>query len=568
MMASLAAITVAGRSSNSAAARQGTPVGSPEPSPVATKTPAPPLTIVTDQELEHEGSPVKGGELRLFANVEAMGEFNPVAFRQDPQITHSYLDPLVWVDGVSMELEPWLAESWEWSDDGLELTFALREDVTWHDGSRLTADDVRFSMLVYRDDYESAAASMFTVVRDVEAVDDGAVRVLFDEPDGAFLFNAANLPVFPRAQFIEAWERNPVGERTLTGIDWSETVPVGTGPWRIDRIAEDELSFVRNDDYWATPAHADRLTLKAKPAFDDQLDAWRDGEVDLIWPVPGERVEDLEDDRGTLYVADAAVSLFAAFNFNNPVRIDPAMLASLPVREALSLAVDRKWYAKNVFGGFIDIERAGTITQPWANEPTVRNPSRTVRSANQLLDDVGWIDYDGDGVRESPSGDRLDLVCIVREDDEPALLAILDHLGDDFEPIGVTVDVQKLDAATFTDRWVNQHDFDLIAISLTQYAEYDLYGSAWDVRVNTVGWNPGGYANEEVDAAIVDWFTSWEIEDMRAALRRLQKAANEDLFGLWFGFPNQLVLAHPDIRGFQPHKMWQTWNTRLLWRAE
>jgi peptide/nickel transport system substrate-binding protein len=570
MMGGIAAIS-ATAASNPGVARQGILAGSPGASPVTTAEPASPLTIIESQTPEYPGSPVAGGELRLFASAEAMREFNPVAFRQDPQIIYSYLDPLVWVNGISLEPEPWLAETWEWADDGLALTFALRRGVKWHDGSPLTADDVRFAMLAYRDDYESASASMFAVVRDVEVLEERRVRVLFDEPDGAFLFNAANLPMFPRVQFIETWERNPVGERTLTGTDWSETTPIGTGPWRIERIADEELSFVRNTEYWAGPAHAERLTLMPRPDIDDQLEAWRDGEVDLIWPVPGDRVEDLADDRGTLYVADAPVSLFAAFNFNNPVRIDPTMLASLPVRRALSLAIDREWYAKHVFGGFIDVDRAGTVTQPWANDPTVRNPTRTLRGANQLLDEIGWIDYDGDGVRESPAGDRLELVCIVREDDDPALLAILDRLNDDLEPIGAAVDVQKLDPAAFNDRWVNQHDFDLIGISLTQYAafaEYDLYGSAWDVRVNTVGWNPGGYVNEEVDAAIADWFAAWEKSEMRSPLLRLQKASNEDLFALWFGFPQQLVLARPDIQGFQPHKMWQTWDTRLLWRTE
>lgn len=567
VLGGIAAITANGAASTLASAQPVAPAGLPETSPV----PAQGLTIVTSQTPEYPGSPVTGGHLRLFVNGEAIEEFNPVAFRQDPQISYSYLDPLVWVNEVSLEPEPWLAESWDCSEDGLKLKFTLRQGVLWHDGAPLTADDVAFAMLAYRDDYDSASASMFAVVRDVEVVDERVVRVVFDEPDGAFLFNAANLPIFPRSQFIEKWEREPIGERTLKGIDWSRTTPVGTGPWRIDRVADEELSFVRNAEYWAGPAHVDRLILTPKPDFDGQLKAWRNDEVDLVWPVPGDRVEDLGDDRGTLYAADAAVSLFAAFNFNNPVRNDPVMLASLPLRQALSIAVDRGWYAKHVFGGFIDVKRGGTITQPWAHDPTVRNPGRTLRGANRLLDEIGWIDYDGDGVRDSPYGDRLELVCIVREDDDPALLAILDRLNDDLEPIGAAVDVQKLDSATFTDRWVNQHDFDLIAISLTQYAafaEYDLYGSAWDIRVNTIGWNPGGYVNAEVDAAIADWLAAWEIPRMRSALLRLQRASNEDLFGLWFGFPRQLVLARPEIQGFRPHKIWQTWNTRLLWRED
>ena len=88
--------------------------------------------------------------------------FNPAAFRQSYQITASYLDPLVWIDDVTMEPEPWLAESWVWSDDSKSITFNLRDDVRWHDGDRLSARDVVFSFEVYRDDVDSGARNLFT----------------------------------------------------------------------------------------------------------------------------------------------------------------------------------------------------------------------------------------------------------------------------------------------------------------------------------------------------------------------------------------------------------------------
>jgi ABC-type transport system substrate-binding protein len=263
------------------------------------------------------------------------------------------------------------------------------------------------------------------------------------------------------------------------------------------------------------------------------------------------------------------VSFFAAYNFGNPTRIDPGWMASPGLREALTLAIDREGYAADIFGGFIDVDRAGFVTQPWAIDADVRNPARDVARANRMLDDAGWGDWDGDGIRDSPNGDRGAFVCIVRDDADPALLATLDRLNRDFGELGFSLEVQRLDPDSFTSRWTEGFDYDLIAWSLTQYgafAEFDLVGSQWSIRRNTAGWNPGGYWNPEVDEAIVSYLNAWKQEDMVAALKVIQRVTNDDPFALWLGFPQQPVLVRPDISGFQPNKMWQTWNTWSLSR--
>ncbi|MER3487052.1 MAG: hypothetical protein C4345_14820, partial [Chloroflexota bacterium] len=71
----------------------------------------------------------------------------------------------------------------------------------------------------------------------------------------------------------------------------------------------------------------------------------------------------------------------------------------------------------------------------------------------------------------------------------------------------------------------------------------------------------------DADDAIRDALAARSMEGLRNALRRLQQAVNDDLFALWFGFPQDLTLVRSDIQGFQPHILLPTWNTRLLWRA-
>lgn len=572
---SLAAGTALGLAASRA--QQATPEASPAASPVAspviqTPTPVPdyPLKIVTEQRPPWAGQPAKGGDLRLFVSPDYLDDFVPTHFMQDFGVMVSYLDPLVWADQVTLEPKPWLARSWTYADDGLSLDIVLRENVTWHDGSPFTAEDVRFSLLCYRDDYDSAVSFLLAVVQDIEVVEDLLVRIRFDEPDGNFPFNAANLPIFQRAQWEDHWLRKGPGERTLSDMDFGGGHPVGTGPWVIQARGNDKVEFRPNEQHFGAVPWAESLTLVAEPDVSKQFDEWKDDRADLIWPFPGRDVEANLNEPGFLVVADSTISWFAAFNFANPLRNEPGLMALPGLREAMNLAIDRATYADSIFGGMIDVERAGFITQPWAIDPEVRNPERDVDAARKLLEDNGWNDWDGDGVLDSPTGDRGAFTCIVRDDADPNFLEILDGLDANLREIGLTLEVQRLAPGDYTKRWINEFDYDLIAIQLNQYPafnEFDLVGSPWSIRRNPAGWNPGGYWNAAVDEAIMTYLNTVDVDEMRAQLQIIQQQTNDDLFALWLGFPKQPVLIRPDVAGFQPNKMWQSWNTWSLWHA-
>lgn len=552
-----------------------TPDASPAASPVATPTPNPipphALTIIQDPAPTYSGDPVRGGTLRLAVRREGLHSFSPTVQHQDITVLYAIHDPLVWVDNETMEPRPWLATKWSWSADGLSLSFDLRTDVTFHDGSPFTANDVRFSILAYRDDYDSALAGMFALVSDVVVEGDSRATVQFAEPDGAFLFNAASQPMFSAAQYGQQWESGPVGERSLSGYDWDAQRPVGTGPWVVNDVADDALTLTRHDAYWAGPAHFDELRLVGEDDLAKRIDAWKDGDIDVL---PGVRATDLDglwDEDGRLYVASSATTFFAAFNFANPANATPDMMADPSLRQALTLAVDREKYANEIFFTFIDERKAGTVVQPWAHDDEIRNPAFDIDEANRILDEGGWADINGDGMREDWRGNTLDLYLIVANTERPELLAIIDGLAEDFARIGARLTVEKLDPGPFDERWSQNRMYDMIAYSLVSFpafTEFDLYGTAWDIRANTVGWNPGGYSNDQVDAAIDAYFAAVTEEDMRAALVSLQQGANDDLFGLWFGSPDDLVLVRNDIQGFVPNRYLQTLGTASWWRGE
>lgn len=559
------------------ASRDASPVASalasPVASPVATPQPVAStgtLQVIRDQRPTDPGPPVVGGHLSLLLDQTDNTDFSPVAYNQSFQIPASYLDPLVWIDEVTMEPRPWLAQSWAWSADGKTITFTLRSDVLWHSGAPLTARDVVFSFFVARDDINSNVRNLFATMDNAFADNDQTARIVLTEPDGSWLFNASNQFIFHRAQYTDYWTSRPEGERTLSGFDWKKSLPDGSGPWKITTIGSSGIDLARNDRYFAGAPSFATMTLGWEADAEKRLDAWKSGKTDLLWPVRAADLASVNTEQGRLYVADAASVMFAAFNFQDPKRDIPDLFNDVRLRQALTLALNRDAYAQAVFGGFVHQDAAGTIAQPWAHDPSVVNPAFDLQQARSLLRQAGWQDRDLDGVVETVDGRPLQLTAIVENDARPELLAVLQHVASDLKALGVPVEVQQLGADQFRDRWVNGHDFDLIAYAYNLYADFtdfDLYGSAWDIRQNPQGWNPGGYHNKDVDAAIQAALVAEDETKQKAALSQLQRLTNQDLFGLWFGFPQDLILVRPDIRGFQPNKLWQTWDTRKLWRA-
>ena len=570
-----AAIALAMQDASPDASPNATPGGTPQatpppPPPTPTPQPVPEHAINVVRGRATYGEPETGGEIRLCVQSSGLTDGNPALQSQDMTLLMSVYEGLVRINPESMEAEPGLAESWSWSADGLQLTFNLRSDVLWHDGTAFTAADAALTCLIYRDDYDSSLPGLFGLIDAAEAVDDSTLVLTFAAPDGAFVFNGASMPMLQANQFQPLWDEFVAGEKTISRSDLTPAHWIGTGPWRVENVDDVQVTLTRFDDYWDTPAHADRLILIAEDDTAARLAGWKSGDVDVL-PVGAAQLSDIWAEQGNLFVAPSAVAMFAAFNFHNPANATSTMMVDQSLRLALTMAINRDRYADDVFFGFVNEHAVGTMAQPWLHDHTLTNPVYDLEGARQVLADGGWADWDGDGMLEDQYGNKTDLYLIVREDERPELLSLLGHLQEDWAQIGVRLTIQPLWPEVFDERWVTRRDYDLIAYSLVNYPafnEFDLYGSQWDIRNNVRGWNPGGYFNSGVDSAIQDWFNATDPDAMKAAAGAIQHGTNEDLFGIWLGFPDDLVLVREDLQGFNADSFLHSQNAHRWWRGQ
>ena len=302
------------------------------------------------------------------------------------------------------------------AQDRMSITWKLKKGLKWSDGSEVTAEDVVFTWRYCTDEETGCTdVSSFDGVASVEAVDDLAVRITFEAPTSypyQVLVGSAT-PIISSAQFADC-----IGAAAVNCVE-QNNAPLGTGPYRVvDFVVDDRVSYERNPHYHGNEPYFDRVALTGGgSATEAARSALETGDVDYAWNMQVEpqvlnRMQ--EAGLGKVAVAFSSSVERIVVNQTNP---DPALgddrseyldgrnahpfLAFKPIRQAMSMAIDRSHIAGELYG-FTGKAACNLITGPPAYVSTANDDclSQDIEEANRMLDDNGVLDSDGDGIRE------------------------------------------------------------------------------------------------------------------------------------------------------------------------
>lgn len=220
---------------------------------------------------------------------------------------------------------PDLAKSWDISNDGLTYTFHLQSGVTFQDGAKMTADDVKFSLdRATAPDSTNAQKALFADIKDVAVVDPLTVRVTLKQPNGSFLFNMA-------------WgDAEIVSPKTARD---NATHPVGTGPFMFKNwVKGDHVTLVRYPGYWGSAPKIDSVTFKFISDPTAAFAAMMSGDLDVFpnFPAPENLAQFKADPRFKVVVGSTEGETIVAMN-NGKKPFD-----DIKVREAVAHAINRK----------------------------------------------------------------------------------------------------------------------------------------------------------------------------------------------------------------------------------
>jgi len=287
----------------------------------------------------------------------------------------------VWDLRPDLSFAPQLATKWEWSADGRALTITLRDDVTFHDGEKMTAEAVAWNFERYRTGADSVRKGELKAVSGTEVVDAHTVRLKLGQPYApliAVLSDRAGMMVSPKAA-------------EKAGKDFF-TAPVCSGPYKFtERVAQDHITLDRFAGYRDQAAlHFDRVIIRPTPNSSIRLVNLQAGQLDILQDLAPTDVNKVKAD-GKLKLTTATGLGHSGMNFNlgNGPKGDTPFGRDKRVRAALEAAIDRNVINQVVMDGlFVATNQTEPPTSPWYNKERPV-PARDVARAKALLKEAG-----------------------------------------------------------------------------------------------------------------------------------------------------------------------------------
>jgi peptide/nickel transport system substrate-binding protein len=531
--------------------------------------------------------PSRGGELVATVRTEPRS-FNRIAVRTASAELLSLLvqSRLVRVNRVTNEVEPWLAERWESSADGLVHTLHLRPELAWSDGTPFTAADVAFSAQVATDARVSAIATSLRVADQpiaATAVDDRTVRVTYAGPFGPGIRLLDALPIVPRHKLEASYKDDTFKDA------WSmQTAPgdvVGLGPFVFTSYEPGQrVVLSRNPHYWRRDPegqqlpYVDRIVLEVVPDQNAELLRLQAGASDLLQDeirsedyVPVRRAEE----QGSLKLVELGVStaVDGLWFCLKPAakRGDPkfAFVQRAEFRQALSHAVDRDAFSETVFLGAA-VPVWGPVTpgnREWFSPNIPRYPFDRSR-ATALLQGLGLADRNGDGVVEDAKGTPARLTVITQRGlgwNERGLAFLKEQAAQ----IGIALDVVPLEFGAMMQR-VLACDFDtvymrVLSTDLDPAANLDFWLSSGSARLWSLEQKaPDTEWEAQLDAIMRRQASTLDPAARRATFEEAQQLFAKHLPAIYFAAPRTYTAHAARLRGVQPSVQ----RPPVLWNAD
>ncbi|WP_019926727.1 ABC transporter substrate-binding protein [Nocardia sp. BMG111209] len=376
-------------------------------------------------------------------------------------INRNIFDSLVAQTGPDT-FTPWLASSWTISGDGRTYRFALRDGVTFHDGTPFTADAVRASLdhVVDPNTKSAYAASLISAYQETRIVDPHTVEIVLKQPF---------------TPFLQALSTPSLGIQSPAALTAANYRPVGTGPFAFEQWDQGKSeSLTRFDGYdspppgarHSGPARFGKLVFRFINEDATRYGALTSGQVQAIAGVPPVSAGDLAGRDGFTLRADQTPGL----NYNVYLNQSRGPLADQVVRKALSASVDVAKLVDNIYFGRYPVadNPISKVTADYdasaRNDLTGYDPE----NAKRLLDQAGWNRLGPDGIRVK-DGARLSLVWPYWPDGTREQRDVVaDGIRAQARAVGIEIQRPTVDTGTYVDKYLIGGGYDLVDVSFAR----------------------------------------------------------------------------------------------------
>jgi len=412
--------------------------------------------------------------------------------------------------------QPGLATDWTVSDDQLRYEITLREGVTFHDGSTLTSEDVKYS-------YERVInepgvnANVFNTVDSIEAPDDRTVVINHDEVYQPFLRQL----VFLGTSIV------PEGSG-----DQLETQPIGTGPFKFEsREQGNKIVMSAYDDYWGIGPYLDEVEERTFTSPTNRLTGVQSGDTDIINDIPMDKVQNVADsDDLKTYTWRAHNWCFLVLNTDK----EPFDEASF--RRGLDYLIDQEELAETALFG------SGEATaSPSFPSSTYRNNELEVRPQ-----DIEMAQSEFDDSSYDPADYSLTYKVTTNWPWHVEQAKIIQQY---FSEVGIDLEIQKMQYGQWLTDVFSKNDYDMADPSFYTFWEPAyMYQNVWGSEGSFNAW---GYESDGYDETVRNALKAESQEEAINQFRELQRILHEDSPTIMLWFRDGSIAAKPRVNNLQ-----------------
>lgn len=427
--------------------------------------------------------------------------------RLDEQIC----EPLVRFVPGTLDIQPWLAASWETSPDGLEWAFTLQPDVTFHDGSPLDAETVKFSF----DRQLDEASPYFAMGQWASAVELNiidAIRV--DAPDvvtftltGPYSKFLSRMAVSAGAWIVSKAAVEQFGEAFLEN-------PVGTGPYVFDRWEKgQQVVLRRNDAYWAGTPGLDEIYFRAIPEEGARLAALLSDQVNMSLDIGPETVELLSaSDAHQVVSGPTGAVWFLAMN------VESEPFQDLKVRQAVNYAVDKRAIVEDVLRGTVEIAHGPLApAYPDYNPAVAEFYPYDPEMARQLLTEAGW-----------PADREVVFRCSIGGSGMLLPEEMATVIQDNLRAVGMQTRLEVTEFVSWMDSIRNpQNELTVMSWNLPPIEPDIVFNGVLTEAAFPPGFNTSYWTDPEVEELVAGALTTPDPEEAKANYMRAQEIVME-----------------------------------------
>ncbi len=506
---------------------------------------------------EDDSEPEAGGRL-VVVGTDEPETLNPYLTQLvvGGDILSLVMDPLLQPDDEGI-YQGRLAESYDFSDDGLVCTMELREDVDFHDGSHFTAEDVQTTYETIMDsDFGAFSQTGWSELTDFEIVDDYTIEMTLGGPYAPFISAIGDTFVIASSLVEDGYEsfREEFGRS-----------PWGSGPYLFEEWSSGEqVRVTANNDYWGGAPNIEEVVYRFVPNSNTLVVQLQSGEADLTGYASAEQFPEYEqmDDKTVTVIDGQSWFHLDLKNFG--------FLMDRNVRQALDYATPKEQIVDQILDGLGTVSIGDIPPISWAFNPDIEPRPYDLDRARELLEESGW-EEGSDGVREK-DGDPL-FIEIWGVSGDSQTERMLQVIANSWEQIGFDVDLNLQDIRTiwgpegyqFTEvetagaySWYNYNDPDNMFYWHSSQIPDDPQGS---------GGNLVAYFNEfeyqdEIDDLTERAATTVDQDERRELYWEIQELLHEELPVIFIYWGSLIFVAPENLSGFEPNAF-----TRLFYNV-